>query len=237
MDLVELRAQLEAMAESLASEERQLLTARLASVTSAFPFNEYEYFLMFLTDRRVISFSEYERLRSDYVAANQYLELFELAPRIFGEIWGHVHVMDLDKSFVRASKQLDAAFSGEYDLWTGGIRVEVKAARAINTKKRGSLIAKALRSGSTEPFWMNFQQIKPDAADVFIFIGVWVDEIVYWVLARADVVGNRYLSHQHRGGVESQIGITEKNITAFDRFRVKAADIGRKVMEKGIRAV
>jgi hypothetical protein len=43
---------------------------------------------------------------------------------------------------------------------------------------------------------MNFQQLKLDVCDVFVFIGVWVDTIRYWVLSNDDVKSSPYLSHQ-----------------------------------------
>jgi hypothetical protein len=49
------------------------------------------------------------------------------------------------------------------------------------------------------------------------------------------VKGNKYLSHQHRGGIEYQIGITDKNISDFDEYRVNPSEIGKKVIEKGRR--
>jgi len=80
---------------------------------------------------------------------------------------------------------------------------------------------------------MNFQQIKLDIADVFIFIGVWVNRIVYWVLSNQEVRRNKYLSHQHRGGIEYQIGITHKNISEFDKYHVNPSEIGKRVIKKG----
>lgn len=53
---------------------------------SVFPFNEYEYMLIFLSDKKVITLQEYEKLREKYVSSNRYLELYGIAPRIFGEI-------------------------------------------------------------------------------------------------------------------------------------------------------
>ena len=233
MNIEELKGYLDSLARSLQNEAKALLDARLSGLTSVFPFNEYEYVLMFLLDKKIITFGEYERLRSQYVSANRYLDLYGLAPRVFGEIWGHEHVTDLDKRFQKASKSLDANYDGQYDLWIDGVKVEVKAARAINTKKRGSLVSKALRVGSREPFWMNFQQIKPDLCDVFIFVAVWADQIMYWVLSNRDAKDSRYLSHQHRGGIEYQIGITHNNIADFDRYKVGPTDIAEKVIKKG----
>lgn len=68
---------------------------------------------------------------------------------------------------------------------------------------------------------MNFQQIKLDMADAFVFIGVWIDKILYWVLTNKEVKNHPLRSHQHRGGIEYQIGITNKNIGEFNNFLVK----------------
>jgi len=237
MDLNELRNYLDSLIESLSNGDRNLLKARLNGLISAFPFSEYEYILMFLLDKKVINFKDYEELRSDYVSTNKYLELFGLSPRVFGEIWAHEHIMDLNKRFVRPNKSLDPSYEGEYDLRIDDIKIEVKACRAINTKQRGSLLSKALHYGSSGPFWMNYQQLKPEACDTFIFIGVWIDQIIYWVLSSDDVKSNRYLSHQHRGGIEYQIGITDKNILEFDVFKVVPLNIADMVIQKGVSKV
>ena len=233
MNLQELHDYLDHLIDSLKREDRKLLEARLKGLVSVFPFNEYEFILTFLVDRRVIRFSDYENLRKNYVSANRYLDLFGLAPRIFGQVWGEKHLMDLDSRFRKPDKSLDPNYQGQYDLLFEGVRVEVKAARAIDTKKRGDLASKALRRDSTSPFWMNFQQLKLDACDVFVFIGVWVDEIVYWVMSNDEVKSSKYLSHQHRGGIEYQIGITNNNIGEFDVYMVAAGSLGDVVATKG----
>jgi len=230
MDLYKLRQYLDQLSSSLEPEEREVLEARLQGLVSVFPFSEYEFVLMFLRDREVISFKDYEKLRDNYVSANPYLDLFSLAPRVFGQIWGEKHIMDLDPRFRKPDKSLDPEYDGEYDLWIEGVKAEVKASRAIHTKKRGSIVSKALRYRSDDPFWMNFQQLKLDVCDVFIFIGVWVDRIVYWVMSNEDAKRNEYLSHQHRGGIEYQIGITNKNIQEFERFQISPEQLGDTVL-------
>ncbi|KKQ96857.1 MAG: hypothetical protein UT22_C0022G0001 [Parcubacteria group bacterium GW2011_GWC2_39_11] len=72
---------------------------------------------------------------------------------------------------------------------------------------------------------MNFQQIKLGIANVFIFVGVWVDKIIYWVLTNKEVKQCPIRSHQHRGGIEYQIGITGKNISDFQKFLVEPAEL------------
>ena len=233
MDQNELRAYLETLTASLPGQDRRFLSARLGSLVSVFPFNEYEYILSFLLDRRIISFAEYEALRNNYVSDNRYLSLFGLAPRIFGQIWGETHLMDLDSRFVKPSRVLDPDYEGQYDLMLESVRIEVKAARAINTRKRGELVSKALRFDSVEPFWMNFQQIKLDICDVFVFIGVWVDYLQYWVLSNEEVKEQPTRSKQHRGGIEYQIGITHRNISQFSRFLVDVGSLADTVLVKG----
>ena len=141
--------------------------------------------------------------------------------------------MDLDPRFQEPDKSLDPAYDGQYDFWIEGVRVEVKSSRAIHTKKRGSLASKALRYGDDEPFWMNFQQLKPDACDVFVFIGVWVGRIIYWVISSEEAERSEYLSHQHRGGIEYRIGITNRNIDEFERFQTNPEQLGNKVLSLG----
>jgi hypothetical protein len=94
MDLQELHQYLDQLSSSLKPEERGVLEARLQGLVSVFPFSEYEFILMFLRDREVISFKDYEKLRDNYVSANRYLDLFSLAPRVFGQIWGEKHIME-----------------------------------------------------------------------------------------------------------------------------------------------
>ena len=232
MNQEQLRAHLEQLITSMEGEDRSLLQARLQGLVSVFPFNEYEFIITFLVDRGVLSFSEYEALRANYVSANRYLDLFELSPRSFGQTWGERHLMDLDPAFQKPNRTLDPSYDGEYDLWIEGIRVEVKSSRAYDASMTGSLVSRALIYGSDSPFWMNYQQLKLDICDVFIFIGVWVDRIVYWVMSNGEVKSNSYLSSQHRGGIEYQIGMRQNNIREFDVYRVEAQDITNMVKMK-----
>jgi len=231
MDLKQLKEYLNRFVADLQNSDRKLLEVRLESLISVFPFSEYEYMLIFLKDREIITFEEYEKLRENYVKANKYLKLYEIAPRIFGQIWGEGHIRDLDSRLKKAAKSLDPKYNGQYDIWIDGLRVEVKACRAIHTKKRGAIVSKALRYDSKKPFWMNFQQLKPDHCDGFVFIGVWVDQIVYWVMTSKEVKENKRISHQHRGGIEYQIGITDKNIAEFDLYKTPPSKIAETILQ------
>ena len=88
MNQEQLRDYLDQIVQSMEDEDGELIRARLHGLVSVFPFNEYEYIITFLVDNGVLSFSEYESLRANYVSGNKYLELFELSPRSFGQTWG-----------------------------------------------------------------------------------------------------------------------------------------------------
>jgi len=232
MKLHELRDLLKKYENQLSSELKMVLNEKLKESVEAYPFNEYEYRINYLREHRVLTFSEYENIRRTYILSNKYLELYGLAPRVFGQIWGEAHIREINSKFNKASKSLDNYYSGEYDLWIDGKKIEVKACRAIDKKIRGSLISKALEFESTKTFWMNFQQLKFDICDIFIFIGVWTDVIKYWVLSNEEVKTNPYISHQHRGGVEYQIGVTEKNISQFDEYLVEPQNLAEFILSK-----
>ena len=170
--------------KDLPQEDRKSLLARLSGLKSVFPFNEYEYRLMYLLDKEIISFKEYEVLRKAYVDVNPYLRLYGIAPRVFGEIWAQQHLVDIDQRFKKPSKEIDKNYSGDYDLYLKNdkkiIKIEVKASRAINTK---------VREHPTR-------------------------------------------SHQHRGGIEYQIGITNKNFNEFKQFIVKPTRLVSTIKKK-----
>ena len=135
MDLEQLSERMGRFIASLAGTDGPLLKARLQGLISAFPFNEYEYSLMFLMNRQVITFEEYESLRDEYVSANRYLNLFELSPRVLAR-FGDTNTLLIWISFQTRKQGARFQLWGQYDLWLDGIRIEVKAARSINTKQR-----------------------------------------------------------------------------------------------------
>lgn len=236
MDKKDLDKKLNEWIKILPQKDRNALLACLSGLKSVFPFNEYEYRLMYLLNKKIISFHEYEILRKTYVETNPYLYLYKISPRVFGEIWAQQHLIDIDSRFKKPSKIIDKDYSGDYDLYLKDgkkiIKIEVKASRAINTKIRSGLEETALNFKSKEPYWMNFQQLKLGIADVFVFIGIWIDKIIYWVLTNKEIKEHPTRSHQHRGGIEYQIGITNKNFDKFKEFSVKPTRIINTIKRK-----
>ena len=208
---------------------------RLDDLYSVYPFNKFEYVISHLIATNTISLDEYLEIRNSYLARNKYLYVFEItAPRTFGETWAQRHLNEVVPELKVPSKSIDPEYSGEYDFWYEGIKIEVKASRAVKRKSGDSLIIKALSSDSKFGFDMNFQQIKPACCDVFVWIGVWRDKIRYWVLSSSEVAHNAYYSvGQHRGNVgEGQLWLKESNIHTFDEYEVGVRDILDAIIKK-----
>ena len=207
----------------------------LDSLYSVYPFNKFEYIISHLIGTDTITLQQYLDIRNSYLERNKYLYVFEItAPRTFGETWAQRHLNEVVPELQRPSTNYDPDYSGQYDFWYSGIRIEVKASRAVRRKSGESLIIKALSSDSKYGFDMNFQQIKPACCDVFVWIAVWRDIIRYWVLSSNEVKNNRYYSSgQHRGNVgEGQLWIKDTNIDDFDEYEVGVRDILAKIVEK-----
>ena len=221
--------------KNLTSNSIDLSDKRLDDLYSVYPFNKFEYVISHLIATNTITLEEYLDIRNSYLERNKYLYVFEItAPRTFGETWAQHHLNEVVPELKIPSRSYDTNYSGQYDFWYNGIRIEVKASRAVKRKSGDSLIIKALSSDSTSGFDMNFQQIKPACCDVFVWIAVWRDKIRYWVLSSSEVKENPYYSvGQHRGNTgEGQLWLTEKNINDFDCYEVGVRDILDKIMQK-----
>ena len=208
----------------------------LDNLYSVYPFNKFEYIISHLIGTDTITLQQYLDIRNKYLERNKYLYVFEItAPRTFGETWAQRHLNEVVPELQRPSTSYDPNYSGQYDFWYNGIRIEVKASRAVRRKSGDSLIIKALASDSKYGFDMNFQQIKPACCDVFVWIAVWRDVIRYWVLSSDEVKNNRYYSSgQHRGNIgEGQLWLKETNIDDFIEYEVGVRDILLKIIEKG----
>lgn len=215
------------------NEARILSDQNLEKLYSIFPFNKFEFVISHLIADGVMSLHDYIMVRQEYLRRNKYLYLFELAPRTFGQEWGERHLLELIPELSIPHMSVDSGFNGEYDLYFEGLKIEVKASRAVLKRGGGSLVEKALDSGSLHKFDMNFQQLKPNCCDVFIWIAVWRDKIDYWILTADDVRTHPGFSNQHRrqandfsdGIFEGQIHINALNYHEFDKYRVNIRQI------------
>lgn len=206
---------------------------RLQNLVSVYPFNEYEYIISTLLAMDALSLDDYQQLRDEYIARNLYLYMFEISsPRGFGEAWAQGHLKELVPDLKKPSKKIDRDYAGQYDfLLDDQIRIEVKASRAVDAETDAPLYVKALASDSRQPFWMNFQQIKPRCCDVFIWVAVWRDVIRYWIFSSHELETNKHYSQgQHRGNVgEGQLHVRDDNIADFIGYEAKPNQLGEAI--------
>lgn len=210
-----------------------------------FPFSVENKLLAYYLAIGEITYERYCQLNADYCERNKYLDLFDMAPRTYGETWGEQHIRSLFPQFIKATKENVSAdypaFDGEFDLWLDGIRIEVKACRANNTKANGSLASRAYLHSEAKAagFKYHYQQLKPSCCDVFIWIGTCRDELIYWVLTSKELQRTGKLGSQHRNentGVagievfEGQVFMTEEELFPF---LVDEKDILETVCQKG----
>ncbi len=233
-----LKEKLEELVGSLSQEKEGDVRERLEDLISVYPFNEYEFIISTLLGMDKISLDDYYEIRDEYIARNMYLYIFEIAgPRTFGEQWAQGHLKELVPNLIKPSKKHDTNYSGQYDFFLkcengDEIKIEVKASRAVDADSREALAVKALPWGSTKPFVMNFQQVKPKCCDVFIWIAVWRDVIRHWVLSSDEVESNTYYSKgQHRGNKgEGQLHLKKDNIQEFDKYQIEPSKLGAAII-------
>ena len=210
-----------------------------------FPFSTESRILAYLLAINAISYEQYDEMNQEYNERNKYLQLFDLAPRTFGQTWGEQHLLSLFPQFTKATKENLSAyypsFDGEFDLWYDGIRIEVKACRANSDKKGGNLASRAYLHSEAKQngFKYHYQQLKPSCCDIFIWIGVCRDTLLYWVLTSEELKQTGKLGTQHRNentgieGVEvfeGQVFMTEEELSPF---LVDESDVLNAVIRKG----
>ena len=206
---------------------------------AVFPFNEYEFLMVKLLETGGLTYQQYVEMRTEYLAKNPNLKLFEIsAPRSFGEKWAQEYLDSLCFDLKKPSKKLDSSYEGQYDRWFDGIKIEVKASRAVDSKSKEPLYMKALSRDTHKPFNMNFQQLKPQCCDVFSWVAVFRDQIVIWVMSSNEVKNNDlYYEGQHRGnaGNEGQLHVNQDNIHLFNDFELGNLDLGQLIKDAAMR--
>lgn len=202
---------------------------------SIFPFNEYEHLICNLIERGGLTYEQYIDIRTEYISANPNLWVFEIsAPRGFGEKFAQTYVQGKCSKLKSPSKKLDPQYAGDYDLWLDGIRIEVKASRAVDSDSDEPLYMKALSRDTEKNFLMNFQQLKPQCCDVFIWVAVYRDQIVLWVMSSKEVLENpSYSKGQHRGnkGNEGQLHIRQDNIDQLAPYELQGDNLEKAIRE------
>lgn len=238
MELTELKAKIIQSFSGSANDLEEVLQI-VDDDQSVFPFNEYEHLICNLIERGGLTYKQYIDIRTEYINANPNLWLFEIsAPRGFGEKFAQTYIQGKCSKLRIPNKKLDPDYSGNYDLWLDGIRIEVKASRVVNSDSDEPLYMKALSRNTNKNFLMNFQQLKPQCCDVFIWLAVFRDQIVIWVMSSKEVSENPlYSKGQHRGnkGNEGQLHIRQDNIAQLEQYELKDDNLEQAIRDAAVR--
>ncbi len=65
------------------------------------------------------------------------------APRKFGEAWAQGHLKGLVPELKKPNKNDDPDYAGQYDFWLEGMRIEVKASRAVDKESDEPLVCES----------------------------------------------------------------------------------------------
>jgi len=229
MELTELRDKIRSSFTG-SEEDLEAVIAIVEEDRAIFPFNEYEHLICNLINRGGLSYEQYIEIRTEYISENPNLWIFEIsAPRGFGESFAQTYIQGKSSKLKKPSKKLDPNYSGQYDLWLDGITIEVKASRAVDRDSNEPLYMKALSRDTKKKFLMNFQQLKPGCCDVFIWVAVFRDEIVLWIISSKDVASNPLYSSQHRGGIEGQVMVTSENVNLLSKYELTDDNIEKAI--------
>lgn len=81
---------------------------------------------------------------------------------------------------------------------------------------------------------MNFQQLKPQCCDVFIWVAVFRDQIVLWVMNSSEVKAiPGYSGSQHRGnsGNEGQMHIKQDNVSQLTQYELHGDNLEQAIRD------
>ena len=238
MELTELKNRIIASFTGSADDLEAVITM-MEEDQAIFPFNEYEHLICSLIDKGGLSYDQYLEIRTEYINANPNLWIFEIsAPRGFGEKFAQTYIQGKCSKLEKPSKKIDPTYTGQYDLWLDGISIEVKASRAVDSDSDEPLYMKALSRKTERRFLMNFQQLKPQCCDVFIWVAVFRDEIVLWIMNSQEVLNNPLFSKgQHRGnkGNEGQLHVKNDNVHLLKPYELKGDNIEQMIREAASR--
>ncbi len=234
MELTELRDRIISSFSGTQADLEEILEI-IEQDQAIFPFNEYEHLICNLIEKGGMSYEQYIEIRTEYISENPNLWIFEIsAPRGFGEKFAQTYVQGMSSKLKKPSKKLDPNYKGEYDLWLDGITIEVKASRAVDSDSDEPLYMKALSRHTKKHFLMNFQQLKPQCCDVFIWVAVFRDEIVLWIMNSDEVLNHPlYSKGQHRGnkGNEGQLHVKDDNVWQLSKYELKDDDIEKAIRD------
>ncbi len=223
---------LEALKSGLKGKSRQFIEEKVKESLPVLSFKKYEEMLEVLRTDNILSLEQYGILRKDCLDFNKYLKLYGISSRIFGEVWAAQQLKSLDSRFRTPTKVFDSSYCGQYDLWLEGAKIGVKACRGLSLKGDGDRFAKALHYSSGELFEMHFRQLRIECCDVLVLIGVWIDQLAYWVFSQKEIKRSEHFAPDNGKTEESVVIINNQNILSLEGYRVDESKVTDIILKK-----
>ena len=228
MKQAELTQYLNEKIDLLSDEHRKDLIGFIRSNSIVFPFNKKMYVFTYLIHKNIISLGQYNEIIVQYLLDNKYLFLYEMGNTAFGS-WGEDHLISLYSSGIYKSG------IREHDLIARNekkeVKIECKSSRALlesaSKDMIGNIVCKAVEYSSGN-FYLQFDHMKPYFCNVFVFIGVWIDQIKYWIIPSSDI---SIIPHSHKRDADGfHIRMDCSNIDFFNTYLVNKEDIFGAIM-------
>ncbi|MDR1792959.1 MAG: hypothetical protein LBR36_05915 [Bacteroidales bacterium] len=224
MELTELK---DKIISSFIGNKKELLEilALVENDNAVFPFNEYEFLICNLIEKKGLTFQTYLKIREEYLRKNPNLYYFELVGKGFGGIM---------ESYIHGKcPELQISDDNKYDFKLNDIKIEIKAGRAVenNRPQNEPLVQKALARNTTKNFDIIIEQIKPDFCDVFVWVVVYRDDMDIWILSSKEVKNLKgYSDKQHaKSKGVGQFHIKPNNIKTLDKYKFKGKNLKRAI--------
>jgi hypothetical protein len=231
----EFKIYLDALKSELKGQPDEVKEKKIKALASVLSVKEYDEVVSVLKADEVITVQQYEMLKKYYMVSNKYLMFYGIGSRIFGEIWAIQQLKSLDSRFKEPNMTLDPLYCGEYDLLFEGVKIGAKACRAVNLQVEGDRFAKAMHYDTKKFFVMHFRQLRIESCEILILIGVWMDQLVYWVLPYTEIKENKYFVKYEGEIEEALLVINDKNIAEFEKFRVAESEVAEVIFRKKVR--
>lgn len=181
---------------------------------------------MFFIKENIYSVMDVQNALLGYKERNKYAYVASMPPRRFGEDECQEIVLSHLKNGVMNNPE------SAYDIiYNNNVKCEVKGCRASSFDKKNDrtpLSERMFMRGEVAKEKFNFQQIKVDEADIFVFLVVYLDDIDCYVFDKNTL--RPMVNRQHRGGngSEGQVVIYSDK---HSQYRCGLNDLENKINE------
>lgn len=215
----------------LSSQYQKQYRELFGDVKMVYPFNDVSVALPFLLEKNIITIKDISKVTREYTD-KEYLYLYDMGNTAFGH-WVEKHIRS-------TSNGIHTSGVRKHDLLGINrqkmVNIEAKGSRAIKgrisdeTDSLGNIVCKAASYNDKDSFTFVFDHLKTFNADVFCLVGVWTDNIKYWVIPSSKIVTLHH-THKRDGRTGYMVSMCDSNIDYFKSYEVKKENLYSAIMQ------